>query len=51
MKQKLFSWGGDFDIRDEQERVSYLVDGKVFTPTPKGVRLPHYAEEQRFAGV
>ena len=31
MKQKLFSWGGDFFIRDEQERDIYFVDGKAFT--------------------
>ncbi len=31
MKQKLFSWGDDFVIRDEQERDVFLVHGKVFS--------------------
>ena len=31
LKQKLFSWGDDFYIRDEDERDVYFVDGKAFT--------------------
>jgi len=31
MKQKLFSWGQDFYIKDEAGRDVYFVDGKVFT--------------------
>ena len=31
LKQKLFSWGDDFYIRDENGRDVYFVDGKAFT--------------------
>ena len=31
MKQKLFSWGDDFTIKDDAGRDVYFVDGKVFT--------------------
>jgi uncharacterized protein YxjI len=31
MKEKLFSWGDDFVIRDEQGRDAFQVDGKVLT--------------------
>lgn len=31
MKQKLFSWGNDFKIRDAEGRDVFFVDGKVFT--------------------
>jgi uncharacterized protein YxjI len=31
MKQKLFSWGDDFVVRDEQGRDVFFVDGKAFT--------------------
>jgi len=31
MKQKLFSWGDDFYIKDENERDVYFVDGKAFS--------------------
>lgn len=31
MKQKLFSWGDDFVIKDEVGNDIYFVDGKVFT--------------------
>ena len=31
MKQKLFSWGDDFTIRDEQGNDAYFVDGKAFS--------------------
>jgi uncharacterized protein YxjI len=31
MKQKLFSWGDDFYIRDGEERDVYFVDGKAFS--------------------
>ncbi len=31
MKQKLFSWGGDFTIKDEAGRDVYFVDGRTFT--------------------
>jgi len=31
MKEKLFSWGDDFVIRDEQGQEAFQVDGKVFT--------------------
>jgi uncharacterized protein YxjI len=31
MKQKLFSFGDDFHIRDESGREIYFVDGKAFT--------------------
>jgi uncharacterized protein YxjI len=31
MKQKLFSWGDDFYIKDEHERDVYFVDGKAFS--------------------
>ncbi len=31
MKQKVFSWGDDFVIRDEHGNDAYLVDGKAFS--------------------
>lgn len=31
MRQKLFSWGDDFVIRDAHERDVFLVDGKAFS--------------------
>ena len=31
MKQKLFSWGDDFYIRDEEGRDVFLVDGKALS--------------------
>lgn len=31
MKQKLFSWGDDFVIRDESERDAFFVDGRAFS--------------------
>lgn len=31
MKQKLFSWGDDFTIRDETGKDCYFVDGKAFS--------------------
>jgi uncharacterized protein YxjI len=31
MKQKLFSWGDDFTIRDDQGQDVFFVDGKVFS--------------------
>jgi uncharacterized protein YxjI len=31
MKQKLFCWGDDFVIRDEEGRDRFFVDGKAFT--------------------
>jgi len=31
MRQKLFSWGDDFFIKDENGRDVFFVDGKVFT--------------------
>jgi uncharacterized protein YxjI len=31
MKQKLFSWGDDFTIRDENDRDAFFVDGKAFS--------------------
>lgn len=31
MKQKLFSWGDDFTIRDADGRDAFFVDGKAFT--------------------
>jgi uncharacterized protein YxjI len=31
MKQKLFCWGDDFTIRDEQGRDVFFVDGKAFS--------------------
>jgi uncharacterized protein YxjI len=31
MKQKIFAWGDDFTIKDEQGREAYFVDGKVFS--------------------
>lgn len=31
MKQRLFSWGDDFYIKDEDGNDVYFVDGKVFT--------------------
>ena len=31
MKEKLFSWGDDFTIKDDAGRDVYFVDGKVFT--------------------
>lgn len=30
MKQKLFAWGDDFVIKDENEKEMFFVDGKVF---------------------
>jgi len=41
MKQKLFSWGDDFIIRNEAGQDTFFVDGKAFsfsdklTPTEK----------------
>lgn len=31
LKQKIWSWGDDFEIRDEEGRPVYRVDGKVFS--------------------
>lgn len=31
MKQKFWSWGDDFAIRDEQGREAFFVDGKAFS--------------------
>jgi uncharacterized protein YxjI len=31
MKQKLFAWGDDFFIKDENDRDVFFVDGKVFS--------------------
>jgi uncharacterized protein YxjI len=31
MKEKLFSWGDDFTVKDQTGRDVYFVDGKVFT--------------------
>jgi len=31
MKQKLFSWGDDFTIQDEDGRDAFFVDGKMFS--------------------
>lgn len=31
MKEKLFAWGDDFKIQDEQGRDLYFVDGKAFS--------------------
>src|SRR5262245_31429580 len=31
LRQKLFSWGDDFYVQDEQGRPVYFVDGKVFS--------------------
>jgi uncharacterized protein YxjI len=31
MKQKLFSWGDDYYVKDEAGQDRYFVDGKVFT--------------------
>ena len=31
MKQKLFSWGDDFHIKDENENDVFFVDGKAFS--------------------
>jgi uncharacterized protein YxjI len=31
MRQKLFAWGDDFTIKDDQGRDAFFVDGKVFT--------------------
>ena len=31
MKQKLFCWGDDFTIKDDQERDVFFVDGKAFS--------------------
>ena len=31
LKEKFFSWGGDFDIKDESGQVAYRVKGKVFS--------------------
>ncbi len=31
MKQKLFSWGDDFYIKNEQGQDVFFVDGKVFS--------------------
>ncbi len=31
MKQKFWSWGNDFTIKDEDDRDAYQVDGKVFS--------------------
>lgn len=31
MKQKLFAWGGDFTIKDQDDREVYFVDGKAFS--------------------
>ena len=31
MKQKFWSWGDDFTIKDENQRDAYLVDGRAFS--------------------
>ena len=31
LRQKLFSWGDDFHVKDEEGRQVYFVDGKVFS--------------------
>jgi len=31
LKQKFWSWGTDFIIRDEEEREAFLVDGRAFS--------------------
>src|SRR4029078_11596378 len=31
MKQRLFAWGDDFTIKDEDDRDAYFVDGKAFS--------------------
>jgi uncharacterized protein YxjI len=31
MKERLFSWGGDFYIKDENDRALFFVDGKAFS--------------------
>lgn len=31
LKQRIWSWGDDFEIRDGNERPVYVVDGKVFS--------------------
>jgi uncharacterized protein YxjI len=31
MKQKLFSWGNDFTIKDESGQYRFFVDGKAFS--------------------
>ncbi len=31
MKQKLFSWGDDFRIQDDQGRDVFFVDGRAFS--------------------
>ena len=31
LRQKLFSWGDDFHVQDEEGRQVYFVDGKVFS--------------------
>lgn len=31
LRQKLFSWGDDFTIKDENERDAFFVDGKMFS--------------------
>ena len=40
MKQKLFCWGDDFRILDQDGRDVYLVDGKAFVLLRKRLDLP-----------
>ena len=31
LRERLFSWGGDFDIKDDADEIAFKVKGKVFT--------------------
>lgn len=52
MKQKLFSWGDDFVIKDETGRECFFVDGKAFSlgnqlsfQDPSGKQLAYISQE------
>jgi uncharacterized protein YxjI len=52
MKQKLFSWGDDFVIKDETGQDRFLVDGKAFSlgkqlsfQDPSGTPLAHISQK------
>ena len=52
MKQKLFSWGDDFVIKDEAGQSRFLVDGKAFSlgnhlsfQDPSGTELVHIGQK------
>ena len=48
MKQKLFSWGDDFTIRDADGRDAFFVDGKGFDGIDRGGALAVVVKKKMF---